>query len=448
MRLFAKIKLFLSIILIVLGITLAFWLWKDNGTNEIPSRRTSRNGPATSPPVILWWTKLLPKYHQTKRCGFNQCTFTVDRNLLNNNNTKVLVFYGSDLNKTDLPLPRQPHHLWALFHEESPKNVPFIQSAKILKHFNITSTFSRHSNFPLTTQFIQSEKELTDRKYLVAIGTKSLLRETENLAPVAFVQSICDTASGRNEYIKELMKYIDIDSYGKCLHNKDLPKELTGDYLNTIQSEEFYRFFARYKFIIAYENGVCKDYISEKFWRPLIMGNIPIYFGSPTIKDWEPTKKSVIYISDFASPKALAEYLKRLDANDHEYNTYLDHKYSMLHSVTNDLLKATLLERDFESDNQFELFECFICNRIHDDNFHSIADVGHYDCGGDGDTNNRLQYPAMETSMKHSDWPSIMSMGKCEAGVLDALLQRNTNFTELEFADMLQQDIKTTKCRL
>lgn len=346
------------------------------------------------------------------------------------------------MDKTDLPLPRQRHHLWALFHEESPKNVPFIQHARILQHFNITSTFSRYSNFPLTTQYVESEKELTERKYLVAIGTKSLLRVTENLAPVAFVQSICDTSSGRNEYIKELMKYIDVDSYGGCLHNKDLPHELTDDYLNTIQSEAFYRFFARYKFMIAYENGVCEDYISEKFWRPLVMGNIPIYFGSPTIKDWQPTKKSVIYISDFASPKALADYLKRLDANDHEYNTYLDHKYSMLHPITNDLLKTTLLDRDFESDNHFELFECFICNRIHDDNFQSIADGTHYNCG------DQLQYPPMETDMTHSDWHSIMKMGKCEASVLDALLQRNTNFSQQEFDDMLQQDIKTTRCRL
>lgn len=446
MRLFAKIKLFFSIILIVLGVT-AFWLWKGNYTNKTLQQRIIRNRPVMKPPVVLWWTNLLPNYHEIKKCGFNQCTFTVDRKFVNSNNTKVLVFYGSDMNKTDLPLPRQSHHLWALFHEESPKNVPFIQYSRILRHFNITATFSRYSNFPLTTQYVKSEKELTDRKYLIPIGTKSLLRETEKLAPVAFVQSICDTSSGRNEYMKELMQYIDVDSYGGCLHNKDLPEELRGDYLNSIQSEKFYRFFARYKFVIAYENGVCKDYISEKFWRPLVMGNIPIYFGSPTIKDWEPTKKSVIHISDFASPKLLAEFLKRLDANDYEYNTYLDHKYSMLHPITNDFLKNTLLDRDFESDNQFELFECFICNRIHDDDFHSIADGTHYDCGGDND-NGQLKFPPMETSMANSDWHSIVAMGKCEASVLDVLLRRNTNFTQQEFDDMLQQDIKTTKCRL
>ena len=42
----------------------------------------------------------------------------------------------------------------------------------------------------------------------------------ENLSLVAYVQSSCDTPSGRDEYVSELMKHIKIDSYGYCLHNK------------------------------------------------------------------------------------------------------------------------------------------------------------------------------------------------------------------------------------
>ena len=31
-------------------------------------------------------------------------------------------------------------------------------------------------------------------------------------------------ATERTEYVKELMKYMDIDSVGHCLHNKDMPQ--------------------------------------------------------------------------------------------------------------------------------------------------------------------------------------------------------------------------------
>lgn len=60
---------------------------------------------------------------------------------------------------------------------------------------------------------------------------------------------------------------------------------LTGDeYLSTINSDEFYKFIARYKFVIAYENSVCEDYITEKLWRPLIVGVVPIYYGAPNVQ--------------------------------------------------------------------------------------------------------------------------------------------------------------------
>jgi len=34
--------------------------------------------------------------------------------------------------------------------------------------------------------------------------------------------------SGREDYVKELMKHLSIDSYGSCLRNKDLPERQVG----------------------------------------------------------------------------------------------------------------------------------------------------------------------------------------------------------------------------
>jgi alpha-1,3-fucosyltransferase 10 len=49
-------------------------------------------------------------------------------------------------------------------------------------------------------------------------------------------------------------------------------------------SEEFFRFVARYKFAIAIENAACPDYVTEKFWRPIHLGVVPIVFGAYNIK--------------------------------------------------------------------------------------------------------------------------------------------------------------------
>lgn len=61
--------------------------------------------------------------------------------------------------------------------------------------------------------------------FVVDTKTKSALRKTENLAPVLYIQSDCGAPSDRDEFVKLLKKHIQIDSYGRCLHNKDLPEQ-------------------------------------------------------------------------------------------------------------------------------------------------------------------------------------------------------------------------------
>ena len=56
-----------------------------------------------------------------------------------------------------------------------------------------------------------------------------------------------------------------------------------------MDDEDFYKLLAKYKFTIAMENGVCPDYITEKFWRPFVVGSVPIVFGSPTLKVYQYT---------------------------------------------------------------------------------------------------------------------------------------------------------------
>lgn len=134
---------------------------------------------------------------------------------------KAFLFYGSDIKVHDFPLPRQSHHIWGLMHEESPRNVAFMPYSEWLQHFNVTSTFSRHSDLPLTTYYLPHADNLTTPSYTVPIGEKSLQKDQ---GLVLFMQSDCDTMSGRDDYVKELMNYISVDSYGVCLKNQELPE--------------------------------------------------------------------------------------------------------------------------------------------------------------------------------------------------------------------------------
>ena len=340
----------------------------------------------TKYPIIVWWTPFTAHTRLLKRCSEGTCLFTHSRTEYKNPNTVAFLYYGSDLDWNDLPLPRKPNHLWALMHEESPKNNWIFAHEKGIGLFNLTATCSRYSNYPLVTQYLDNLQKLTQ-----PIRVPTAEKSTGDLGLVMYVQSDCDPPSDRDTYVEELMKYVKVDSYGKCLHNKDLPEHLVDSM--TFDSQDLYNIQAKYKFTVAFENAICHDYITEKLWRPLYVGSVPIVRGSPTVQDWAPSKEhSIIVADDFDSPKELADYLLFLDKHDEEYEKYLKFKEN---GVTNSLLLDHMKKREWRVDYHDEGidfidgFECFVCNEIHKrlklasegkDVPDIMANKKHYDC--------------------------------------------------------------------
>jgi hypothetical protein len=70
------------------------------------------------------------------------------------------------------------------------------------------------------------------------------------------------------------MQHIAVDSYGKCLHNAEFPAHEERVFGSTKLP-----LFARYQFALALENSLAHDYVTEKFYQPLIAGAVPIYLG-------------------------------------------------------------------------------------------------------------------------------------------------------------------------
>ncbi len=77
-----------------------------------------------------------------------------------------------------------------------------------------------------------------------------------------------------------------------------------------------------YKFYLAFENSLCVDYVTEKFFAQMHLNIIPIVIDlHDNLKHFAPPH-SYINALDFPSVKALSEYLKLLDRNDTLYNEY------------------------------------------------------------------------------------------------------------------------------
>ena len=79
----------------------------------------------------------------------------------------------------------------------------------------------------------------------------------------------------------------------------------------------------KYYFYLAFENSICTDYISEKFWRNFNQPVIPVVMGGGNyLRDAPPN--SYIDVNDFSTVEELANYLKSLQ-NDRVSNIIILH---------------------------------------------------------------------------------------------------------------------------
>lgn len=146
---------------------------------------------------------------------------------------------------------------------------------------------------------------------------------------VAFLASNCHTggAAERTEYVRQLMKFIPVDSYGACLHNKPLPsgdRGWQGSFGEMMDHK--IRLLRDYKFFLAFENNNITDYVTEKLASALLAGSVPVYMGSSNVKRWAPDDHAVIRVDDFNSPRELAEYLNSLMDDEARYEAHLEWK--------------------------------------------------------------------------------------------------------------------------
>jgi len=112
--------------------------------------------------------------------------------------------------------------------------------------------------------------------------------------------------SGRNWYIRALSNFTQVDYGGACSRKAPLARAVGSNPA-----------WQQYRFYLAFENSRCKNYITEKFFRSLLLGMIPIALGAPR-EDYEAVAErgSFLHVEDFASPQELALQIERLMDDD------------------------------------------------------------------------------------------------------------------------------------
>ncbi|CAB4017305.1 alpha-(1,3)-fucosyltransferase 11-like [Paramuricea clavata] len=268
--------------------------------------------------VILYWTKVYkgtpkvnsnpdawPFFYAGNNCPI-PCELTADKKRVEE--ASALVVHSR--NTHEIPPKIYQNLTWILHTNENPRFTPSLRDPNFMKQFNYLASYRLDSDFPCP-EFVKPILEPP-----VPFAQKNGL--------IIAVFSHCERV--RTRYLAELMKYIKVDSYGRCLGNKHGLMR-NGKKTSRHSVTETQR---NYKFSIVFPNADCDFYMTEKIYSALSAGSVPIWLGTDGIDEvlrWGNLKHSIIKVKNFSSPKALAEYLAKLAKNETEYNKYLKWKF-------------------------------------------------------------------------------------------------------------------------
>lgn len=234
------------------------------------------------------------------------------RNFRDDNYTK---FFSS-------PNFTNPNRLNVFFTLESSPYENILNKHYPMNFFNVSMTFRKDSNVWLPyDNFEKIDNETKNDEIWTEKEIETAMKKKEKLV-LQFVSN-CVTNSRREHYLRKLLEQINVTVYGRCNNN---PCKNDSCFKNEIGEFDFHEIFENFLilekhfFYLAFENSVCQNYITEKFWRikSLI---VPIVLKRSIVNDIV-DDKYFLAVDDFDSPKKLVEKLNFLVKNPKEYKKY------------------------------------------------------------------------------------------------------------------------------
>ncbi|KAK4287389.1 hypothetical protein Pmani_039537 [Petrolisthes manimaculis] len=296
--------------------------------------------PSSSPlKIILLWNKFFGMDHYefglgrepfvSAGCPETRCWVTTNRSVLVHPDTHTLSH--PDTHTLSHPDTHPPHALiWHTYDTDTsfPKyrspTIPYIyfsmECPEILRRFGVDLT-------PYNNVFNWTFTYRRDSDVVLPYGEVMRLQHRDNswdnidfaqgkTKLAAWIASNCITTSRRESLVKELQEYIPVDTYGKCGTMGCGASRAWGCYQMINQD---------YKFYLAFENSLCRDYITEKVYNILELNVVPVVYGGVDYKRYLPPN-SYIDVLDFTDVKALATHLSYLDSNTSAFNEYFKWK--------------------------------------------------------------------------------------------------------------------------
>jgi len=202
---------------------------------------------------------------------------------------------------------------------ESRINIDIVNTYK--HQINITATHRFDSDIQLPYGPVcRATNESIQRMLSNVVVTKTVMSKIKAKTKlIAWFVSNCKTQSRREDYVAELKRYVPVDIYGKC-------GDLKCNHSAYRSCEAMIN--KKYKFYLAFENSLCRDYITEKLFKINSLDIVAIVMGGADYSRYVPPG-TYIDVRDFRMVKDLADYLLVLDSKPELYTQYLLRKRAM-----------------------------------------------------------------------------------------------------------------------
>ena len=293
------------------------WPRRRVGSQDLFTVAVRKSVPSVHPKdkVILVWTKwyrhsewpdlpagMLPCAKHNINVS---CRITYDKKEYERSDLVAFHGRGTDFGPNNLPdlSKRPPQQRWMYYNRESPVNQGLLANSSVGKKFN--GLFNWTMTYKLDSDIDYRYSRIVPGEH----PDEYHLKPTDKMA----VAVISNCQSDRLHYVHELQKYIPVHLYGSC-----------GTHRCPTRGDCFAMLKKNYSFYLSFENSLCKDYVTEKFYRNALMHNmLPVVinggdFSNPTVAP----PGCCIKASDFKSSKELAEHIKKVASNSTLYNSY------------------------------------------------------------------------------------------------------------------------------
>ncbi|KAK3092503.1 hypothetical protein FSP39_003744 [Pinctada imbricata] len=270
--------------------------------HKFPSKTVSKHKKSNKTIIhILYWNPpgyfLHPEDVSRRSCMVGNCELTFNKEMIKK--ADAVIFNAQSPTK----LPKKEFgQVWVFFTLE-PADYTGRQIERWERMINWTWTYRRDSDiFKPYVGFKQRKAPIQEKMLHEKLSKK--------MRDITWMVSHCQTTGKRELYAKNLKKFSSVDIFGAC-GSQGCPRF----------SKACDKLLETYRYYLAFENCLCRDYATEKIFNTMEYFIVPIVYGGYNSSVYFPPK-SIIDTKEFPQASDLNKKLKSIASDLEEYREY------------------------------------------------------------------------------------------------------------------------------